>query len=504
MPINPTGRIRALRRAVATAMILALSGCGTEPGPSARPTARPEFSTSKLLADLGDPAAVLIVTGQQQGHFEPCGCSRGQAGGLVRRENLVERLRAAGRPTVLIDLGGLVDDPASARGGPEHAALRLRFAAEALAILRYDAVAVAPDDLKLGTGRALEILRERLGAETKLIAANIQPTEDHRSLVQPSRIVQAGPIRLGLTAVVDPAAMAALGPDVRHHLPTIQTPDEALPAVLADLESRSNFQVLMVQGPPDLAARLALAFPGFEIVVATSEGETPRTRRPELLNDGRTTLVNVGQKGMYVGAFAFADNPERRPRYRLLTLDDRYDGPGGGIQERVLNGYRSALKSSRLVEEAPRLEASGGARYVGALACRSCHPKTYERWAATPHARAFESILRDPRPDVAFDPDCIACHTTGFGVSSGWRSREATPLLAGNQCENCHGPGSRHVENPDDQALRQVMAIGNDQARGRLCARCHDNDNAPGFDPAQGWKRIVHDRLDPHPTAAPR
>ena len=498
---NHGGRIRALGRAIAAAMIVSASGCGADPEPSARATARPELSASKLLADLGDPVAVLIVTGQQEGHFEPCGCSRGQAGGLLRRSNLVERLRAAGRPTVLIDLGGLADDPASARGGPEHAAIRFRFAAEALAILRYDAIAIAPDDLKLGAGRALEIFRDRLGPETKLVAANVQPAETHRSIVRPSRIVQAGPIRLGLTAVVDPAAMAAVSPDVRPHLPTIQSPDDSLPAVLADLESRSDFQVLMVQGPPDLAARLASAFPGFEIVVATSEGETPRTRRPEFLNDGRTTLVSVGRKGMYVGAFAFGDAPEHRPRYRLLTLDDRYDGPGS-IKERIPDAYRAALRSARLVEEAPQHPAPGGANYVGALTCRSCHPKTYERWAATPHARAFESILRDPRPDVVFDPDCVACHTTGFGVSSGWRSREATPQLAGNQCENCHGPGSRHVEKPDDRPLQKVMAIGDDRARGRLCARCHDHDNAPGFDPAQRWSQIVHDRLDPHPTVA--
>src|SRR5262249_9350798 len=151
------------------------------------------------------------------------------------------------------------------------------------------------------------------------------------------------------------------------------------------------------------------------------------------------------------------------------------------------------LKAAGVVEKAPRRPPPvgiAGATYAGAEACRSCHPNTVQKWSGTPHARAFDAVLNDPRPDAAFDADCVACHTTGFPFVSGWKSREATPHLAGNQCENCHGPASRHVAAPDDRALRRAMAV--DLARdGRaLCARCHDHDNSPGFDFDAYWSRI--------------
>src|SRR5690606_17385946 len=49
------------------------------------------------------------------------------------------------------------------------------------------------------------------------------------------------------------------------------------------------------------------------------------------------------------------------------------------------------------------------------------------------------------------DPECLACHVTGwdpqeiFPYDSGFLSEQKSPLLAAQQCENCHGPGSKHV-----------------------------------------------------------
>ncbi len=64
-------------------------------GSSGGPTGLPGGSSStsqKPLANLGNPAAVLIVTGEQFGYLEPCGCTEGQIGGLLRRYDFLERL----------------------------------------------------------------------------------------------------------------------------------------------------------------------------------------------------------------------------------------------------------------------------------------------------------------------------------------------------------------------------------------------------------------------------
>ena len=54
--------------------------------------------SSKLLANWPKPRAVLVVTGQMDGYLEPCGCTQGQQGGLIRRLDFVERLRARTGP----------------------------------------------------------------------------------------------------------------------------------------------------------------------------------------------------------------------------------------------------------------------------------------------------------------------------------------------------------------------------------------------------------------------
>src|SRR5260370_1139118 len=105
------------------ALLLAYVGCTTNTPPSttpsgpkpAKPAAEKARSDSaagsksqKLLATLGPPAAVLIVSGEQDGYLEPCGCSAEQLGGLIRRYDLVERLHNQNWPTALVELGTLV------------------------------------------------------------------------------------------------------------------------------------------------------------------------------------------------------------------------------------------------------------------------------------------------------------------------------------------------------------------------------------------------------------
>ena len=82
---------------------------------------------SKLLANLGNPAAVLVITGEKDGYLEPCGCTEGQIGGLIRRYDFVERLRKQNWPMALIDLGSLIKDPAGARGGFEQAKIKFDY-----------------------------------------------------------------------------------------------------------------------------------------------------------------------------------------------------------------------------------------------------------------------------------------------------------------------------------------------------------------------------------------
>ena len=97
-----------------------------------------------LVNSLGNPAAVLVISGEQNGYMEPCGCSEDQEGGLIRRYDLVERLRKRNWPTVLVDLGTLLNNPNEARGGFDQAKIKFDFAIKALKLLNYNALALTP------------------------------------------------------------------------------------------------------------------------------------------------------------------------------------------------------------------------------------------------------------------------------------------------------------------------------------------------------------------------
>jgi len=461
----------------------------------------------KLLADLHDPAAVLIVSGQRENHIEPCGCTQGQEGGLIRLYDFVERLHQQKWPTALIDLGSLIKDPSAARGGLDQAKIKFDYAVKALALLQYNAVALSPEDLKLGIGETLGLLDNSLGETTRIVVANVQPEKVYERRFLTSLVVSAGPVKLGITSVTDPDTLQKLAdPDKGTLLPTVKQPGDVLPATFAELDAKSDYQVLMVQGPPDLAKQLAEAYPGFDIVIATSEFDDPINRDGESLNGGKTLMVTVGKKGKKVGVFGFYPDQPIRLRYHLVTLGTDYDGPATAMKELVLNEYRNTLKNFGVIDSFPRTDfANGapGANFIGAETCKKCHPNTYMKWSTTKHFQAFNALLKDARPNTQFDAECVSCHTTGFAYNSGWRSEAKTPYLAGNQCENCHGPGSVHAAKPGDVAIRKTLALTADQADKNLfCVRCHDEENDRDFDFTKRWGEIVHKGLDTYTDPA--
>src|SRR5262245_56716786 len=63
------------------------------------PGAEPTVDGEKLFATWPanvKPDAVIVLTGQTFGFLQPCGCTRPQKGGLERRANFINQMRAKG------------------------------------------------------------------------------------------------------------------------------------------------------------------------------------------------------------------------------------------------------------------------------------------------------------------------------------------------------------------------------------------------------------------------
>src|SRR5687767_11153667 len=89
----------------------------------------------------------------------------------------------------------------------------------------------------------------------------------------------------------------------------------------------------------------------------------------------------------------------------------RANAPGGVAAPAPAKESAPAVNSAQTPAAA---QVAAGATYVGQDTCLTCHGSAMEKYLATPHHRAA-----DPR----------------------------TPA-AKQGCESCHGPGSKHAEDP--------------------------------------------------------
>ena len=123
--------------------------------------------------------------------------------------------------------------------------------------------------------------------------------------------------------------------------------------------------------------------------------------------------------------------------------------------------------------------AGPDARYAGSRACLECHSGHHASVLKTAHGSAFTNGLFAIQGGQT-DPSCLACHTVGYGLPTGFAvtnrsgSLSYSTHLAGVQCENCHGPAARHASNPSDFTVRPRVEIA-----ATMCGGCHTAQSVP-------------------------
>lgn len=120
-------------------------------------------------------------------------------------------------------------------------------------------------------------------------------------------------------------------------------------------------------------------------------------------------------------------------------------------------------------------------KFIGSTRCMICHENTHNEWSNTLHARALESLEAIGQDE---NPDCLVCHTVGFGEDGGYVDRATTLDLANVGCESCHGPAANHASNPSDASLRPPVDISSD-----VCGACHTDSHHPNF---EDWQMSGH------------
>lgn len=517
------------------------------------------------------PDLVIVVSGQMYGYLSPCGCSRPQLGGLERRYNLIAGLKDLGWEVIGLDVGDIAPHHTPAkRSLPEQDVKKYGFALRALKDMGYIAVGLGKTEFQNNLDQLLGQFTVNHPNERPIVlAANlagvqldpntrqpsgITPREklyqvpNARPMVEDVELYQGKGVSVGVVGLVGPSVAAEVVEIDRKY--DFEKNSVVLPKALEKLgKSKPDLKVLLYQGSDLEARKIAQDYPEIGLIVRASdesEGLPPlfATKVPD--TNPTTQIVHVGHKGQYVGVFGvFKTDKGVDLRYQLVPLGEEYLTPEGAAAAEghkvleLLEQYTAEVKRDDLLAAAvkdrgqhPAQVNHEGLKYIGVQGCVKCHAAEVKKWGETKHSHAYEALEKvAKRPSLRqFDPDCVGCHTTGFYYQTGFESKEKTPDLLHNQCENCHGPGSGHAAKPNDKdylkllapwklnkddkldkALLDGMAKTPEGERGRvnvpagqrrlvnalqsMCMRCHDQDNDPKFDIWTYMPQVYHSGL---------
>jgi hypothetical protein len=497
-----------------SALLLTLvSGCGAMSADgfaaegaktAAKANSGPPKGLEPLFKGLGTPDTVLVFSGELQGYLEPCGCSENQSGGLARRADLFQQMWGKSWHTAAFDVGG---DLNAKRLSYQQSLLKEDFLRKALAEMRYSGMALGQEELRLGGDQLFELFSEWSSADrfVPFVSANVTILST-REIGTPKEYVavDVGGRHIVATAVIGKSKLTPelKGKDVDESILKIDDAEKSLETLMPRLiDEKPDLLILLAHAEDDEAAALAQRFPQFQIVVTAGGPEDPELKSRHV---GSTLLVQVGRKGKYVACVGLS-GAKRNPSLSFEMVElDRHRFENAKQMTDLMREYQQ-----RIIAEHPdagfTLVPKEPGTFVGVDQCKDCHQKAYDVWIKTGHATALAS-LTEGRPeekpewkvDRQFDPECLACHVTGWSpqdalrYKSGFVSLKETPQLANQQCENCHGPGSVHVAAelafqktknapPDLESARAEMR------ETRACDECHDHDNSPHFEYDKYW-----------------
>jgi len=517
MSLNTKGIVFFMGGILAVAAIIKAQprGGAAGPGVSTHPYTNkvdPVEQNGPIFVDWPKPDVLLVFSGEQDGYLEPCGCAglENQKGGLQRRFTLLKELRAKGWPIVAMDSGSQ-----EKRTGVQ-ANWKLDFSYRALSLMKYAAVGIGPQDLRLDFD---SVVINWDDAPEKLVSANVALGDFDSGFWPRYKIIEQGGMRIGITAVLGKKELAGFKNSSDF---TLMEPAAALEQVLPELKKAKCDQlVLLAHAEPAEAKELARRFPDFNWVT-TAHGADEPPSEPARIEGSKGMLIEVGHKGMYVVAIGLYKNGKPAFRYQRVPLDHRFaDAPE--IHAMHVE-YQDQLQ--QIVEQAgweglglkPSAHVSGR-RFAGSKVCADCHTTADAVFQATPHSHATDSLVK-LNPPRHFDPECLSCHVTGwepqkyFPFETGFVGLKETPDLVSNGCENCHGPAAEHVaaetgeSDANDEQIEQLRAAlrrkivkneGNkeDQVFKEgsvvdMCMQCHDLDNSPDFDFQKYWPKVKH------------
>jgi hypothetical protein len=324
------------------------------------------------------------------------------------------------------------------------------------------------------------------GAKEALLSGNYKPAADIGAA--PHRLIQRKNHKLGVVEVVSSFQQQGQSLEPKDTKTFLQQQLDAMRQKKADVIA------VIYHGPASEVTPLRQGFPDVDLWLISHGIYQPLNQVQT--NDGGAIIVGPGDRGREVGLITLEKGKNRTAKFSQIILDSRIpDSPKvAPIMERFYQRSQDALKPPAKQPQpqqssqhsppgqSPQLLQNGSADnpFVGSEVCRLCHEDIYNKWKATKHAHALETLASKKESTNA---ECLRCHTVGFGEPTGYTVQDQQPYLSAVGCEMCHGRAGYHVR-ADDQTNNFV------ESTEATCVRCHDKKNSPKFVYEEYVKRV--------------
>lgn len=420
------------------------------------------FLMAARISHADDTSLTIVYSGNLDGELEPCGCTlEGDFGGLRRRATVLDNLRQRGLKPVVVSSGGLLAKDFSADR------LKNEYILKGFRLLGYDAIGLQWGDLTFGidalTGERLPWVASNWTGNQFLHERQIERNGRHiaffawlNPLDSPYRKMQG------------------------HH--DVVTDDYGrLQQRLANAK-RNHAVTLLATNMTFAGIKGHLPLADVDILIVQSAYEN--YGKPQLV--GNTIVLQPGSRGMRLGRLDIAtDELGSIVRWRHEVIPLSVDVADAAQMQFWYDEYNFKVKEA--YQESARIRKQHideDGPFEGDKVCATCHAKIHENWAGSDHARAYGDL---EKVNKAFDPDCLRCHTLGFGRPGGFIDLDTTPELVNVQCESCHGGGREHVLKNGKASLPNSA-----WPKEKICHQCHTHDHSPLFAIPVYWPRIAH------------
>ncbi len=407
---------------------------------------------------------LIVYSGNALGELKPCGCDKEEdQGGIERRMSYLKQVIPQESNTLLVDLGD------NFKGSTRQGKLKAQTMMKALARMNYDAITLGDKDLLYGN--------EFLNSIQNIpwVAANLQL---EGLTLPPSRTkVLANGLKVFITAVADPDLFYASS----DSNVTLSDPLAALQRELDTArKSESPDLVVVLTHMPRGKGMKFLDLPGVDVVInGHIEKDSDVIDMVPVEKVGKI-FVQPGPLGQKMGELLVRIHPDGEKTYQQKMVRLGSKAPMDPEMTQLYDAYNAEVEELFMATLAAKRKQKQNRVYATDQTCLTCHATDHDLWSKTGHSRAYAAL---EEVNKSFDPECLACHTTGFGKPGGFISEIDTPGLKNVQCEMCHGARLEHTQNPRGGFAEEAKAA---------CGTCHVKKHSPKFNFSRYWPRIRH------------